>query len=195
MSPLYFALPKLKCFHFTCIMYVLCISDYRDKPKFGGKNTLKKRCMWVDHFSFCFVHRISSTLSGMPSVHIRAASETTGIVEACTIFDSVVLSIALLIYWGGGQGTLHNHTIIGDVVSDSWVPSRSHPWCHASCLVLRLLLGLYWPCSELSAVLYMLRTMTMPTANLSEIPCCFSIYLKIQLPDFSRNGLCIQLLH
>ena len=77
-------------------------------------------------------------------------------------------------------------------------PSRScrgHPWCHATCLVPRLFLGLYWPRSELSATLYVLRTMTMPTANFGEIPCYFSVRLKNQLNDFSRNGLQIQLLH
>ena len=77
-------------------------------------------------------------------------------------------------------------------------PSRScrgHPWCHATCLVPRLFLGLYWPRSELSATLYVLRTMTMPTANLGEIPCYFSGRLRNQLNDFSRNGLRIQLLH
>ena len=71
-------------------------------------------------------------------------------------------------------------------------PSRScrgHPWCHATCLVPRLFLGLYWPRSELSATLYVLRTMTMPTANLGEIPCYFSGRLKNQLNDFSRNAL------
>jgi len=55
-------------------------------------------------------------------------------------------------------------------------PSRScrgHPRCHATCLVPRLFLGLYWPRSKLSTTLYVLRTMTMPTANLGKIPCYF----------------------
>ena len=58
-------------------------------------------------------------------------------------------------------------------------PSRScrgHPWCHAICLVPRLFLGLYWPRSEFSATLYVLRTMMMPMANLGEIPCYFFLY-------------------
>ena len=77
-------------------------------------------------------------------------------------------------------------------------PSRScrgHPCCHATCLVPRLFVGLYWPRRELSATLYVLRTMAMPTANLGEIPCYFSVRLKNQLNNFSRNGLRIQLLH
>ena len=79
-------------------------------------------------------------------------------------------------------------------------PSRScrgHPWCHATYLVPRLFLGLYWPRSNLSATLYVprVRTMTMPSANLGEIPCYFSVRLKNQLKDFNRNGLWIQLLH
>jgi len=77
-------------------------------------------------------------------------------------------------------------------------PSRScrgHPWRHAICLVPKLFLGLFWPCSELSTTLYVLHTMTMPTANLSEIPCYFSVRLKNQLNNFCRNGLRIQLLH
>ena len=72
---------------------------------------------------------------------------------------------------------------------------RGHPRCHATCLVPRLFLGLYWPRSKLSTTLYVLCTMTMPTANLGEIPCYFSVHLKNQLNDFSRNGLRIQLLH
>jgi len=54
-------------------------------------------------------------------------------------------------------------------------PSRScrgHPQCHATCPVPRLFLGLYWQRSKLSTTLYVLRTMTMPMANLGEIPCC-----------------------
>jgi len=47
--------------------------------------------------------------------------------------------------------------------------------------------GLYWPRSELSATLYMLHTMTMPTANCGEIPCYFSVRLKNQLNNFSRK--------
>jgi len=79
-------------------------------------------------------------------------------------------------------------------------PSRSckvYPWCHATCLVPRLFLGLYWPRSDLSATLYIprVRTMTMPTANLGEILCYFSVRLKNQLKDFNRNGLRIHLLH
>ena len=55
-------------------------------------------------------------------------------------------------------------------------PSRScrgHPRCHATCLVPRLFLGLYWRRNKLSTTLYVLRTMTMPTVNLGEIPCYF----------------------
>jgi len=72
---------------------------------------------------------------------------------------------------------LRNRAKIGGVVSDSPFLStpaeadRGHPCCHATCLVPRLFLGLHWPRSELSTTLYVLRTMTMPTANLGEIPC------------------------
>ena len=72
---------------------------------------------------------------------------------------------------------------------------RSRPRHHATCCFQRLFLGLYWPRSELSNTLYMLHTVTMPTSNLGRMPCCFSVCLKNQLGDFSRNGLCIQLLH
>jgi len=59
--------------------------------------------------------------------------------------------------------------------------------------------GFSWPFidqrSKLSATLYVLRTMTKPTATLGEIPCYFSVRFKYQLNDFCRSGLRIQLLH
>ena len=48
---------------------------------------------------------------------------------------------------------------------------------------------------ELSATLYVLRTMMVPTANLGEIHAIFLGRLNNQLNDFSRNGLQIQPLH
>ena len=68
-------------------------------------------------------------------------------------------------------------------------PSRScrgHPWCSATCLVAWFFMSLYWPRSELSTTLYMLRTTTMSTTNLSEITCCFSVHLKNQLTTLAE---------
>ena len=52
-------------------------------------------------------------------------------------------------------------------------PSRSCrglPWCHDTCPVPRASIDHR---NELSATLYVLFTMTKPTANLGEIPSCF----------------------
>ena len=51
------------------------------------------------------------------------------------------------------QVMLHNCAILGGVVSDSPLLSvEAIYWCHATCLVRRLFLGLYWPRSELSTL-------------------------------------------
>ena len=90
-----------------------------------------------------------------------------------------------------------------NISSSSWLSLSALPLDETldaveNLIVLKPTFGwvlLYWPHSELSATLYVLRTMTMPAANLGKIPCYFSGRLKNQLNDFSRNGFRIQLLH
>ena len=96
---------------------------------------------------------------------------------------------------------LRNRAINGGVVSDSPLLSAPVEAVEAIHGVMPPVLfqGFSWasidPRSELSATLYVLRTMTMPMANICKMPCYFSGRLKNQLNDFSRNGLRIQLLH